>query len=214
MSKRTRIKICGITRQVDADLIVSLGVDSIGLVFYPPSPRRIEIAAATKMRNLLPPFVTVTALFLDDTPELIGSVIEQVHPDLLQFHGQETEASCHQWKTPYIKSIPMGETLDPKGYASQFPSALGFLLDSNMAGRQGGSGDTFDWSKIPSSLDFPLVLAGGLNLGNVAAAITQVKPWAVDVSTGVEAARGIKDANLVKQFIKEVNRADGIAGTD
>ncbi|MFT5503542.1 MAG: phosphoribosylanthranilate isomerase [Gammaproteobacteria bacterium] len=211
MSKRTRIKICGITRQVDADLIVSLGVDSIGLVFYPPSPRKIEIEAAIKMRNLLPPFVTVTALFLNDSAELISSVIEQVQPDLLQFHGQESEACCHQWKMPYIKSIPMGETLDPKGYANQFPSALGFLLDSNMAGRQGGSGDTFDWSKIPSKLDFPLVLAGGLNPGNVAEAITQVNPWAVDVSSGVEVSKGIKDADLVKQFIKEVNRVDGNA---
>jgi phosphoribosylanthranilate isomerase len=208
MFSRTRIKICGITRLCDAQQVAELGGDAIGLVFHPQSPRAIELGAALQIRLAMPPFVTVTALFMDEDEGWIRQVLETVKPDCLQFHGEETPEFCRQWSIPYIKAIPMGSVKDASRYAQQFPQAQGFLLDSNVAGRQGGSGDTFDWSKIPSTFDFPLVLAGGLNPSNVAAAITRVKPWGVDVSTGVEQSKGIKDADLIDQLFKEVKRVD------
>ena len=138
-------------------------------------------------------------------------VVEQIKPDCLQFHGAESLQTCEHWEYPYLKAIPMGSVTDAEAYAAEYPSAQGFLLDSNVAGRRGGSGDTFDWSKIPSSFGSPLLLAGGLNPGNVAEAITQVKPWGVDVSSGVESAKGIKDIELINQFFHEVKRADANA---
>ena len=208
MEPRTRIKICGITRLDDALHVARLGGDSIGLNFHPKSPRFIEIPAALEIRSSLPPFVTVTALFMDEDDAWVKQVVETVKPDCLQFHGNETAATCERWKLPYIKTIPMGSVDNAIAYAAEYPAAQGFLLDSNAAGRQGGSGDTFDWSKIPSSFGSPLVLAGGLNPGNVAEAITQVKPWGVDVSSGVEAKKGIKDIELINQFFREVKRGD------
>jgi phosphoribosylanthranilate isomerase len=208
MFSRTRIKICGITRLCDAQQVAELGGDAIGLVFHPQSPRAIELDAALQIRLAMPPFVTVTALFMNEDSGWIRQVLETVNPDCLQFHGEEAPEFCQQWSRPFIKAIPMGSVEDASRYAQQFPQAQGFLLDSNVAGRQGGSGDTFDWSKIPSTFDFPLVLAGGLNPSNVAAAITRVKPWGVDVSTGVEQSKGIKDADLIDQLFKEVKRVD------
>lgn len=211
MKSRTRVKICGLTRLDDALHAAHLGADSIGLVFHQPSPRSIDIESAIKIRKVMPPFVTVTALLMNEKEDWIGQVIEQVKPDCLQFHGNETSSSCDRWNLPYIKAIPMGSVGDAVAYALAYSGAQGFLLDSNVAGRQGGSGDTFDWSKVPSSFGSPLLLAGGLNPGNVAEAITQVKPWAVDVSSGVEAAKGIKDKNLMNQFFSEVKRGDAYA---
>jgi len=211
MNSRTRVKICGLKQLEDARLCADLGADSIGLVFHAPSPRFLEIDAAIKIRRALPPFVTVTALFLNEVHEWIREVVERVKPDCLQFHGNESVETCEGFELPYIKAIPMGGVANAQDYAVDFSSAQGFLLDSNVAGRMGGSGDTFDWSKIPSSFGSPLVLAGGLNPGNVAEAITQVKPWGVDVSSGVESARGIKDQALIKQFFSEVNRGDAHA---
>ncbi len=208
MFSRTRIKICGITRLCDAQQVAELGGDAIGLVFHPQSPRAIELDTALQIRLAMPPFVTVTALFMNEDSGWIRQVLETVNPDCLQFHGEEAPEFCQQWSRPFIKAIPMGSVEDASRYAQQFPQAQGFLLDSNVAGRQGGSGDTFDWSKIPSAFDFPLVLAGGLNPSNVAAAITRVKPWGVDVSTGVEQSKGIKDADLIDQLFKEVKRVD------
>lgn len=208
MFSRTRIKICGITRLCDAQQVAELGGDAIGLVFHPQSSRAIELDAALQIRLAMPPFVTVTALFMNEDSGWIRQVLETVNPDCLQFHGEEAPEFCQQWSRPFIKAIPMGSVEDASRYAQQFPQAQGFLLDSNVAGRQGGSGDTFDWSKIPSTFDFPLVLAGGLNPSNVAAAITMVKPWGVDVSTGVEQSKGIKDADLIDQLFKEVKRVD------
>ncbi len=189
----------------------NLGVDSIGLVFHPPSPRLIDIDAAIQIRRALPPFVTVTALFLNEEQDWMEQVVKAVKPDCLQFHGNETVEVCEQFELPYIKSIPMGSVVNTQDYAKQFPGAQGFLLDSNVAGRMGGSGDTFNWSNIPSSFGSPLVLAGGLNPGNVAEAITRVKPWGVDVSSGVEASKGIKDKALINQFFNEVGRGDANA---
>lgn len=208
MFSRTRIKICGITRLCDAQQVAELGGDAIGLVFHPQSPRAIELDTALQIRLAMPPFVTVTAVFMNEDEGWIRQVVETVKPDCLQFHGEETPEFCRQWSRPFIKAIPMGSEEDASRYAQLFPQAQGFLLDSNVAGRQGGSGDTFDWSKIPSAFDFPLVLAGGLNPSNVAAAITRVKPWGVDVLSGVEQSKGIKDADLIDQLFKEVKRVD------
>lgn len=208
---RTRIKICGVTQLSDALLIAEQGADSIGLVFHPKSPRFIGLDAARKIRDAVPPFVTITALFMNETEKWISEVLAAINPDCLQFHGEEPEPDCVRWNQPYIKSISMGSAVDVEAYAQQYFSAQGFLFDSNAAGRQGGSGDTFDWSKIPLSFDRPLVLAGGLNPANVADAVSQVRPWAVDVSTGVEMSKGVKDLNLINQFFLEVKRGDAKA---
>lgn len=204
MNHRTRIKICGITRLEDALQVANLGGDAIGLAFYANSPRVVDIETAVAIREAMPPFITVTALFLNEETEWVDQVVQTVRPDCLQFHGEEPADFCQRWARPYIKAIPMASITDVNAYARQYSAAQGFLLDSNVAGRRGGSGDTFDWSKIPSAFDFPLVLAGGLNPSNVSAAITQVKPWAVDVSSGVENSRGDKDANLIDQFFDAV----------
>jgi phosphoribosylanthranilate isomerase len=206
--ERTRIKICGIKTVQHARLVAECGADSIGLVFHSQSPRCIDISAACEIRRALPAFVTLTALFMNDNNEFISDVIRQVKPDCLQFHGDESAQICDQWDLPYIKAIPMGSPIDVNAYAASYTAAQGFLLDSNVAGRQGGSGDTFDWSKIPSSFQFPLILAGGLNPQNVAEAISQVHPWAVDVSSGVEKSTAVKDADLIRKFCKEVFRVN------
>ncbi len=211
MIARSRIKICGLTRLDDAMHCANLGADSIGLVFHPPSPRIITINDAIRIRRALPPFVTVTALFLNEAQDWMEQVVKEVKPDCLQFHGDETVETCEYFALPYIKAIPMGSVDNAQSYAGQFETAQGFLLDSNVAGRMGGSGDTFNWSNIPSSFGSPLVLAGGLNPGNVAEAISQVKPWGVDVSSGVEASKGIKDKALINQFFNEVRRGDSNA---
>ncbi len=208
MTYRTRVKICGITRPQDARFAADRGADSIGLVFHQPSARAITIEQALELRRVVPPFVTVTALFLDESAGWVSQVVQQLRPDCLQFHGNESPEFCERWQTPYIKAIPMGSIDDPDAYAQTYNLAQGFLLDSNVAGRLGGSGDTFDWSKIPSSFDYPLVLAGGINSSNVAAAIKRVKPWGVDVSTGVEVSRGVKSTALIDQFFDEVERGD------
>lgn len=208
LPSRTRIKICGLQSVDDALLVARCGADSIGLVFHPQSPRNISPSAGWEIRLRVPAFVTMTALFMDEEVSLIEQVIQRVRPDCLQFHGDESPDFCDRWGLPYIKAIPMGSVVDANAYAESYPSAQGFLLDSNVAGRQGGSGDTFDWSKIPSSFQYPLILAGGLTPQNVAEAVSRVHPWAVDVSSGVEKSRAVKDAGLIQQFCKEVFRAD------
>jgi phosphoribosylanthranilate isomerase len=169
------------------------GADSIGLVFHPPSPRSLEIEKALEIRRVIPPFVTVTALFLDETEDWIAEVVHQLRPDCLQFHGNESTEFCEDWGVPYIKSIPMGSIEEPETYARLYGSAQGFLLDSNVAGRLG---------------EFPLLLAGGINASNVADAIFRVRPWGVDVSSGVEVSKGIKSADLIDRFFDEVKRGD------
>jgi len=208
MTYRTRIKICGLTDMDDAALVAQCGADSIGLVFHKNSPRFIDLQNAVDIRRQLPAFVTLTALFMDEDKSWVEQVIDIVKPDCLQFHGSESPETCEQWQRPYIKAIPMGSVGDASAYAKQYGQAQGFLMDSNAAGRQGGSGDTFDWSKIPSTFQYPLILAGGLTPQNVAEAVAQVQPWAVDVSSGVELSRGVKDTLLIKEFCKEVLRVD------
>ncbi len=207
-TSRTRIKICGLKSIEDALIVSNLGADSIGLNFHRQSPRFIELDIAAKIRQQTPAFVTVTALFMDEDTEYVDQVISQVKPDCLQFHGNESAEYCNYWGLPYIKAIPMGSVSDANAFARPYSTAQGFLLDSNVAGRQGGSGDTFDWSKIPSTFQYPLILAGGLTPQNVAEAVSQVHPWAVDVSSGVEKVKAVKDADLVRQFCKEVFRVD------
>jgi phosphoribosylanthranilate isomerase len=193
----------------DAMHAASAGADAIGLVFHRPSPRSIELRQALEIRRALPPFVTVTALFLDETEDWVAEVMHGLRPDCLQFHGNESASFCEAWSVPYIKAIPMGSIEDPGGYAAQHQNAQGFLFDSNAAGRQGGSGDTFDWSKIPPVFEHPLILAGGINPANVADAIVRVKPWGVDVSSGVEISGGVKSSSLIDLLFDEVRRGDG-----
>jgi len=178
------------------------------MICHRTTPRAIESEQAREVRQVWPPVVSVTALWLDESEDWVAQVVQQLRPECLQFHGNESPEFCERWQTPYIKAIPMGSIDDPDAYAQTYNLAQGFLLDSNVAGRLGGSGDTFDWSKIPSSFDYPLVLAGGINSSNVAAAIKRVKPWGVDVSTGVEVSRGVKSTALIDQFFDEVERGD------
>ncbi len=203
----TRIKICGITRTEDALAASAAGAHAIGLMFYPKSPRFLELEQATTIRNALPPFLSAVAVFLEASAEEVRSVVQRVRPDLLQFHGREPESFCVSFGLPYLKTVPMVGT-DPLAFAANYPSAAGLLLDSHAPGQAGGSGQGFDWSRAPKSSSLPLILAGGLGPDNVADAVRQVRPYAVDVSSGVESAPGIKDVELMTAFVKEVQRGD------
>jgi phosphoribosylanthranilate isomerase len=205
--RRTRIKICGITRPEDARMAVEQGADAIGLVFYPASPRCVSIEQAWQIARVVPPFVTVVGLFVNASKLAVRRVMEAVPLQLLQFHGEEEEAFCRSFHAPYIKAARVRPGLDLVEYAAAYPSAQGLLLDAYVEG-YGGAGRTFDWSLIPPRLPLPLILSGGLNAGNVAEAIRIVRPWAVDVSSGVEAARGIKDAEKVAAFVAGVRDGD------
>ena len=207
----TRIKFCGITRVDDALLAADLGVDAIGLVFTRHSRRRVDIARASDIRCALPPFVSVVALFMDDDAASIDAVIANVRPDLLQFHGNESATFAARFAWPYLKAAPMGSLADVSAFTAAHPQATGFLLDSHVAGAPGGSGEAFDWARVPRNLGRPLVLAGGLDATNVAQAIALVRPYAVDVSSGIEVAPGIKDALKMRRFVDAVRAADGSA---
>lgn len=203
---RTRIKICGITRPKDAKAAVAAGADAIGLVFYAPSPRAVTIEQAKSIAAVVPPFVTITALFVNPSSVEVQKVLDSVRIDLIQFHGDEDEHFCEQFNTSYIKAIRVRQTQDVVENSLRFPSALAFLLDSYKAGVPGGTGETFDWSLIPQQSSKPIILAGGLTADNVAIAIQQVQPFAVDVSGGVEVEKGIKDVSKIQAFINEVYR--------
>ena len=204
---RTRIKICGITRAEDLHSAVLAGADALGFVFYPPSPRNLSVAQARQLALLLPPFVTLVGLFVNEDAAVVRAVLEAVPLQLLQFHGEEDAAYCAQFGLPYIKAARVTPGLDLLEYAAAFPGARGLLLDAYVDG-YGGGGKTFDWELIPRSLPLPLILSGGLDAGNVTRAVKAVRPWAVDVSSGVEAARGIKDAEKIAEFIAGVRSAD------
>ena len=205
---RTRVKICGITRPADAAEAARLGADSIGLVFHEPSPRAVAIETACAVRAAIPPFVTVAGLFMDAPAERVRSVLDAVPLDLLQFHGSESAEYCAGFGRPYIKAVPMAPGSQPERVLEEHDRAIGFLLDSHGVGEQGGSGIVFDWRAIPNLRGRPLILAGGLTPENVAAAVTQVRPWAVDVSSGVESAPGVKDVRRMASFISEVQRVE------
>jgi phosphoribosylanthranilate isomerase len=205
---RTRIKICGITRAEDADAAVEAGADALGLVFYPPSPRAVDVAQAVDAVGNVPAFVSVTALFVNPTVEEVQRVLDSVRIDLIQFHGDEDDDFCRQFKRPYIKALRVRQASDVVASCLRFPGALAILLDSYKPGVPGGTGETFDWSLIPETPPKPIILAGGLEPDNVASAITQIRPFAVDISGGVEASKGIKDHRKIEEFVNEVYRVD------
>lgn len=207
---RTRIKICGITRPEDARAAVDLGADALGLVFYAPSPRCVSVEQAWEIARAVPPFVTLVGLFVNETKLTVRRVLEAVPIQLLQFHGDEEESFCRSFHAPYIKAARVRPGLDLVKYAESYPTAQGLLLDAYVEG-YGGAGKTFDWTMIPPHLPLPVILSGGLDAGNVAEAVHAVRPWAVDVSSGVEAAKGIKDAAKIAAFIAGVK--DGQAGS-
>ena len=210
----TRIKICGITRVEDALAAARSGADAIGLVFYERSPRHIGIAQAVRLAAALPPFVTAVGLFVNANAEAVREVLQHVPLDILQFHGDEPPEFCAQFDRPYLKAIRVKAGVDLLQCAARFCTAKGLLLDAHVEGIPGGTGTTFDWTLIPKQLPLPVILSGGLDVENVAAAIELVQPYAVDVSSGVEAAKGIntlkgiKDAVKIAAFINEVKRAD------
>lgn len=204
----TRIKICGITRVEDGLAVARAGADAVGLVFYGKSPRNVGLAQARAIVDALPPFVTTVALFVDPQAGEVQAVIDAVQPDLLQFHGDESPEFCRGFSRPYLKAVRVRPGLDLLQYAARFAEARGLLLDAYVEGEAGGTGHRFDWDLIPQDLPKPVVLAGGLAPGNVAQAVQAVRPWAVDVSSGVEAAKGIKDAARIAAFVNEVKRVD------
>jgi len=205
---RTRVKICGITQRQDALAAVAAGADAIGLVFHEHSPRHVTVQQAHAITAGLPPFVTVVGLFVDADSSLVNSVLEQTRIDLLQFHGDENEADCTRYRRPYMKAIRVREETDLRAEAQRYPGAAALLLDSYHAGLPGGTGTSFDWGRVPADLGRHVVLAGGLGPDNVARAVAQLRPYAVDVSSGVEASPGIKDAKLIEAFVKAVAKSE------
>jgi phosphoribosylanthranilate isomerase len=205
---RTRIKVCGITNPEDGREAARLGADAIGLVFYARSPRAVDAATASRICAGLPPFVTAVGLFVDPEPEFVTSVLREVPLDLLQFHGDESPEACARHGRPYIKAVRMREGVDLNATAERYRDSRGLLLDAYRPGIPGGTGESFAWERVPRRLDTPIILAGGLNPGNIGEAIRCARPFAVDVSSGVEAAKGRKDHSLMAQFVKEVTDVD------
>lgn len=202
-----RSKICGITRVEDALVAAQAGADAIGLVFYAKSPRAVSVQQARQIIAALPPFVTTVGLFVNASRCEINEVLDAVALDALQFHGDETPAQCEGFHRPWFKALRVGGGEDVAGQVARYGNASGILLDTFVAGVPGGTGERFDWSLIPPGLPKPLILAGGLTVENVQHAIAEVRPYAVDVSGGVEASKGIKDAAKVQAFVERVRSA-------
>ena len=205
---RTRVKICGLTRETDVRAAAALGADAIGLVFYAPSPRAVAVEQARRLCAALPPFVTSVGLFVDAEPDQVRATLAQVPLDLLQFHGEEPPDYCAAFGRPWIKAIRMRPGIDPRVLQACYGAAAGLLLDAYDPARAGGTGHCFDWDLVPSDLAPHIVLAGGLDPDNVAAAIRQVRPYGVDVSGGVEVAKGLKDRQKMAEFMKGVCDGD------
>jgi phosphoribosylanthranilate isomerase len=203
----TRVKICGITRVQDGLAAVRLGAHAIGLVFYDASPRAVANKQARMIVDALPPFLTAVGLFVNAEPDVVRKTLAEVPLQLLQFHGDETPAYCSAFGVPYLKAVRVRPGVDLLQYGHDFREARGLLLDAFVEGVRGGTGATFDWNLIPRDLGLPIVLSGGLDAGNVEAAVRAVRPWAVDVSSGVEAAKGIKDAAKIEAFMNGVRNA-------
>jgi phosphoribosylanthranilate isomerase len=203
----TRIKICGLRQEVDVDAAVSAGADAIGFVFYAKSPRAVTPERAHELARALPPFVTPVGLFVNASDAEVQAALEAVPNLLLQFHGDESPAECERWQRPYLRAARMSPGFDLLNFGESFSSAQAILLDAFVDG-YGGGGKVFDWSQLPPSAPFPLVLSGGLSAANVADGIATVRPWAVDVSSGVEVSKGIKSADLIHEFCRAVKRAD------
>jgi phosphoribosylanthranilate isomerase len=205
---RTRIKICGLTRPEDVRAAVEAGADAIGLVFFPPSPRFVSFDRAADLAALIPPFVTTVGLFVNPEPAFVDEALRRVPLQLLQFHGDEDDGACSRYRRPWIKAARVRPGIDLVEFSACHPGASGLLLDAFVEG-YGGGGKVFDWTLIPAGLDKPLILSGGLDPENVGEAVRRVRPWAVDVSSGVESDKGIKDAARIAAFVAGVRHADG-----
>jgi phosphoribosylanthranilate isomerase len=203
---RTRVKICGITRPGDALAAARAGADAIGLVFYPTSPRYLGTERAVEIRDALPPFVQTVALFVNPDAAQVAQVLGRVRPSMLQFHGEETPEFCAQFGMPFVKAVRVKPGVDALEYLRPFSRAAAWLFDSHVP-EYGGVGESFDWALVPAT-ERSVILSGGLSQANVAEAIRRVRPWGVDVSSGVESAKGIKDAAKIVAFIAEVRNAD------
>jgi len=204
---RTRIKICGITRAEDAVAAARCGADAVGLVFYPPSPRYLSTERAVELRDALPPFVQTVALFVNPDAAQVAQVLQRVRPGLLQFHGEETPDFCGQFGVPFVKACRMKPGGDALEYLRPFSRAAAWLFDSHVP-EYGGVGEGFDLGLLPVVKEKPVILSGGLSPASVAEAIRRVRPWGVDVSSGVESAKGVKDAAKIAAFVAEVRNAD------
>ncbi len=211
MNQRTRIKICGLSRDGDVDAAVESGADAVGFVFHPASPRHVDVATASRLSRRLPPFVTPVALFVNADAAQVKAVVAEMPNVILQFHGDESPADCAAFARPFFKVARMAPGVDLLDFARRFGEAQGLLLDAHVEGF-GGAGKVFDWSLVPASfstdIGHRLVLSGGLRAANVAAGISQLRPWAVDVSSGVESSRGVKDAVEIRRFCDAVRDAD------
>jgi phosphoribosylanthranilate isomerase len=206
---RTRIKICGLTREADVDAAVDAGADAIGFVLYPRSPRAVSARRAGELARRLPPFVTPVLLFVNAAEQEIAAALRAVPHGLLQFHGDETPAQCRAPARAYLRAVRMGPGVDLLDCAASFSDAQALLLDAHVEG-YGGGGKVFDWSLVLPGVACRLVLSGGLNPANVTDGLLRVRPWAVDVSSGVEAAKGVKDAMLMRRFCQTVREADAL----
>jgi phosphoribosylanthranilate isomerase len=205
---RTRVKICGITSVADGLAAARHGADAIGLIFYPPSPRLVSLDRAREVASGLPPFVARVAVFVNPAESEVDAVIRACRPDLLQFHGEEDPEFCRRFGVPYLRAARVRAGVDLLEFLSPFSDASGWLLDAFRQELYGGTGEAFDWDLIPHGLQRPLVLSGGLDAESVGAAIRRVRPWAVDVSSGVESAKGVKDERRIAAFMEAVRNAD------
>jgi len=214
LNQRTRIKICGLTREADVEAAVEAGADAIGFVLYERSPRFVGVERAAELARCLPPFVMPVGLFVNADAAAVARAVAAMPGLLLQFHGDETPAECRRAARPYLRAARVAPGLDLLDFARSHADAQGLLLDAHVEG-YGGGGKVFDWSLVPRDVPLPLVLSGGLHAANVMAGILRVRPWAVDVSSGVEAAKGIKDAAAMRRFCDAVREADArLADTD
>ena len=211
MNQRTRIKICGVAQEADIEAAVEAGADAVGFVFHPPSVRRLTLQRAAQLARALPPYVTPVGLFVNAAPADVDAVLDAIPALVLQFHGDETPADCAAYRRPYLRAVRMTAELDLLDFARRFEEAQGLLLDAHVEGF-GGGGKAFDWSLVPAGFSAEskrrLVLSGGLHAGNVCAGILRFRPWAVDVSSGVESSRGVKDAAAIRRFCDAVREAD------
>lgn len=208
MNERTRVKICGLRQVEHAMIAAEAGADAIGLVFFRDSPRFIDAPSASRIARSLPPYVMAVGLFVNATEGEIRGIVDEVPLGLLQFQGEESPEFCAQFRVPYVRAVRMEQGTDLVECSRRFSGAKALLLDAHVPGQRGGTGQVFDWTQIPSKHPAPLILSGGLTAENVGTAIRKVRPWAVDVSSGVEASRGVKDPVKIVEFIRSVQRED------